>query len=192
MNVGLLFGMVVAMLTIIMILVFGFQQIRDVTDLQEDAEMKRIVGKLGVAVDRVYSMSGESSEKFTLAFPGSVEKICFVPINVYDGEQMEPYRRDKLVQQLRDIELVEDMDAARMIAGVRMPVTDNAGNYYDKEMPLLVFFKGYDVPAWYEMDHLDPSLKGSPGRILCVTPGTTVWLLRTFDSEGAWVDAEEF
>ena len=79
MNIGLIFSMIIAIMMIGIILVFGYNQIVEMQRLQEIASVKRTVDGLETAVDRVYSGSGENSERFQLSFPGSVYKVCFIP-----------------------------------------------------------------------------------------------------------------
>ena len=72
MNIGLIFGMVVAILVMGMIFVFSYQQLNNVTEIQKTAEFRKALSNLGSSVDRIYNQGGESSEKHSLSFPAKV------------------------------------------------------------------------------------------------------------------------
>jgi hypothetical protein len=189
MDVGLIFGMIIAIIVITLVFVFGFQQLSNLTDVQNSAEMIKARQNLEVAVGRVYGQGGESTGSLKLSFPSTVRKVCFMPVYTinYAGKR-SPYSKNDLINGLIDQDLAADDDAAKIIVGVRIH-QNSTGDDVDEKMGLLVFFMESAAPTWYDVPHLAPSEKD--GEFLCVSPKTTVWLQRRFDTEGAWVDVEE-
>lgn len=193
MNIGLIFGMIVAIFMISLLLVFGFQQITSVSDLQERAEMQRAIKNLRSSVDRVYNLGGESSEKFTLTFPDSVIKVCFMPM--YRGMQLS----QKEARLRADIVYVlgassQSYQTASLLVNQR--VKNLPGTYgtdkADHNQTLLLFYEAVSVPEWFNVEHMGPTKEGGPyGRPLCVNGREQVWLQREFDENGAWVDVQE-
>lgn len=194
MDVGIIFGMLVAIIVITLVFVFGFQQLTSLQDIQNSAEMIKAKDNLKVAVERVYGGGGDSSEKIRLSFPQTVRKVCFMPVYYisYSGERT-PYDGWRLVQGLVDQELAKDDDAAETIVGMRIH-PDKNGDEVDDGQALLVFFYESAAPAWYEVPHLEPGeMEDEDGNtyILCTGPRETLWLQRKYDRAGAWVDVEE-
>ncbi|MFH0956259.1 MAG: hypothetical protein V1813_00190 [Candidatus Aenigmatarchaeota archaeon] len=188
MDVGLIFGMVIAIMVITLVFVFGYQQLTSLQDIQNSAEMIKARQNLEVAVDRVYSEGGESSASLKLGFPPSVARVCFIPLFDYNYNPKEPYTASDLELQLEDQGLAEGSNA-EVIAERRDVAKRADGTDYN----VLVFFMGFDDPAWYAIEHLEPSIKEDDGDelIFCAAPKETVWLQRKYDSMGAWVDVEE-
>jgi hypothetical protein len=192
MNVGLIFGMVVAMMLIGMIIVFGYDQIMNMQEMQEQAEMKRAIHDLKNAVDRVYSLSGETSEPFGLTFPGGVYKVCFIP--GYRGEWTST-KKTMLGQDFRSV--IEGSSQIKFqlstqLVSMRISKNPSGPEEIDKNQTLLVFLQKTHVPLFEHIPHLEPSKKtGAAGQeVLCVSPRAKVWLQRRFDESGAWVDVE--
>jgi len=193
MNIGLLFGMVVAVFFIGILMVFGYQQIGNVTDIQDTAAFKKTIENLETAVDRVYSLGGESSEKFSFSFPTSVQKVCFVPTYRMDsGERITALstRTDQMKRELPDIltgSYREKHNLADLLAQMRVK-----GNV-DQNQSMLVFHQGTSVPEWVFIDHLKPQndVYYRNSDITCFSGNEQVWLKRHYDSSGAWVDIEE-
>lgn len=188
MDVGLIFGMVIAIMVITLVFIFGFQQVSNIQDLQGSAEMIRAADNLEAAVARVYDEGGESSERIRLSFPATVRKVCFVPMYDFGYYGREPYPEYRLVSGLQDAGLGRDsavtVAAARIHPGV-------GGKDMDENLTMLVFFTQTEAPAWYDVPHLAPSEREDGDPFLCVVHGATVWLQRKYDSDGAWVDVEE-
>jgi len=186
MNVGLLFGMVVAIFTIGLLLVFGYQQIANASDVQKQAEFLRTIKNIKASTDRVYNLGGESSEKFTLTFPGTVEKVCFMPIY----RRLDVSRKkNMLTADLRAILGYSNQQLASMMVAQR--ISGSYGSMTDKNQTLLIFFTTTSVPEWYYIEHLEPEKGSSTGTPLCVNGDADVWLRRSFDDNGAWVDVEQ-
>ncbi|MCD6496333.1 MAG: hypothetical protein J7K54_03620 [Candidatus Aenigmarchaeota archaeon] len=191
MNIGLLFGMVVAIFTIGLLIVFGYQQIGNASDVQKQAQFLQSIKNLQTATDRVYNLGGESSEKLALTFPSSVEKVCFMPM-YRDYEISE--RADRLKADLRTVlgYSSQTTELAEFLLNKR--ITGVQSNYAtDGKQTLLVFFASTSVPEWYYIEHLEPTKKGGDyhGTPLCVLGDAEIWLRRSFDENGAWVDVEE-
>ncbi len=190
MNIGLVFGMIVAIMMMVIILVFGYDQLMSVQDLQQEAEHKRMIKAFGDAVDRVYSLGGESSERFTMSLPANVDKICFVPFFNIDTEYIRgnyedyrvPYTENELRYDLEEVITGMSWEEEGQLTTILINLRKNY------MQPLLVFFIS-GTAEWEDIPHLGPSKKDD--EVLCVKPGTQLWLKRTFDSEGAWVDVEE-
>jgi hypothetical protein len=185
MDVGLIFGMIIAIMVITLVFVFGYQQLTGLQDVQNNAQMIKARDSLEVAVDRVYSVGGESSESLRLTFPDTVRTVCFVPLFDYDYDTKVPYEASELEWHLEDQGLAEESNA-RVIAQRREAAKRADGTDYN----VLVFFMESDDPAWYAIEHLEPS-EMEDETFLCAGPKETVWLQRKFDNDGAWVDAEE-
>ncbi|MBN2330827.1 MAG: hypothetical protein JXC85_03355 [Candidatus Aenigmarchaeota archaeon] len=192
MNIGLIFGVIVAMLLMGMIIVFGYQQITNMQLLQEQAQIKKSIEGLAAAVERVHSLSGETSEPFTLTFPASVGKVCFLP--AYRGERVS-VKKSRLITDLRNViegTSQERFQLSSLLLEMRIAPNPDGFGEIDKNQTLLVFFQGTPVPMFETIPHLEPTKKDGPGgpEILCVEPRTKVWLQRGFDENGAWVDVE--
>jgi hypothetical protein len=188
MNIGLIFGMIVSIVVIGLLIVFGYDQIANMQQLQQQAELLRSIENFKAAVDRVYSLSGESSEKFTLTFPASVHKVCFLPAY---RELPVSTKKGYLSRDLRSI--IEDSsikyELSTMLVSQRIGRAVGSWQEVDKNQTLLVFFKDSSIPEMHDIPHLEPSLKGQ-NEVLCVQPKSKVWLQRAFDDTGAWVDVE--
>lgn len=182
MDIGMLFGMIVALLTITLVLVYGYQQISHVSEFQETATELRAVKALETAVDRVYSMGGESSDRVRLMFPGSVDKLCFIPLYSYTQGTRKPYGKTGIARELYGQGIINDKDIANLVVEARMPGTQ------DKNYTLLIFYKSYEVPKWHYVANLEPG--ETKDGFICAYPGDYVWLQRKYDGKGAWVDAE--
>jgi hypothetical protein len=185
MNIGLIFGMIVAIFMIALILVFGYEQIAGMTDIQETAAEKSALKRLQDAVDNVYGLSGESSDKVTLSYPGSIRKVCFVPyfkqVTVSGTLQRKPYTASEMKNKLKAI-----------IDGTAAEKTQLSTALYDTRLhnqTLVLFYEDSGAPVWKSVEHMGPVEKG--GQFLCTDPGASMWLQRKFDSKGAWVDVSE-
>jgi hypothetical protein len=192
MNVGLLFGMVFAIFLIVMIVVFGYQQIQAMQSMQEEAEIKRALQDLETAVDRVHGLSGETSQPFKLSFPGGVTKVCFIP--AYRGESIAT-KKNRLAADLRSVIDGSSQDKLQLSALlVSQRITKNPEGFgeMDKNMTLLIFFQKTAVPLFKNIPHLEPSRKSglSGGQIACTGGLSSIWLERKFDETGAWVDVD--
>jgi hypothetical protein len=193
MNIGLIFGMVVAIMLMGMIIVFGYQQITNMQNLQEQAEIKKAIEGLQTAVERVYSLSSETSEPFTLSFPGVVSKVCFMPS--YRGERITTVK-SRLATDLRNVitgSSQERYQLSALLLEMRIARDPDSFREVDKNQTLLVFLEGSAVPMFEHIEHLGPTKKtGTRGpEVLCVSPRSKVWLQRQFDDKGAWVDVEQ-
>jgi hypothetical protein len=190
MNIGLIFGMIITIIIMVAILVFGYVQITSIQRLQQEAEFKRVLKSLADSVDLVYSLSGETSERFTLAFPSNVQKVCFIPFFSIEEEcrygSCEEYREMYTEYELKyDLEeVVTGLSSREEDQLVQILINQREG----KMQPLLVFFTS-GTPEWEGVPHLGPSK--ADDEVLCVSPRTQLWLKRHFDDEGAWVDVEE-
>lgn len=192
MNIGLVFGVIVAMMLMGYIIVFGYQQITNMQLLQEQAQLKKSIEELTTAVERVHSLSGETSEPFTLTFPGSVSKVCFMP--AYRGERIS-MKKSRLSTDFRNLiegTAQERFQLSNLLLEMRIAPNPDGYGDIDKNQTLLVFFQGTMVPIFEEIPHLGPTKKAgrSGPEVLCVKPRTKVWLQRKFDETGAWVDVE--
>jgi hypothetical protein len=192
MNIGLLFGMIVAIMFMGMLIVFGYQQIVQMQDLQQQADIKRARQELETAVDRVYSLSGETSEPFTLSFPGGISKVCFIP--AYRGDRIST-KKSRLGPDFRSvIEGSSQIKYQLSALLVEMRIANNPDGFgeIDKNQTLLIFLQSTHVPMFEHIPYLEPSKKtGDRGpEVLCVSPRAQVWLQRKFDESGAWVDVE--
>jgi hypothetical protein len=188
MNVGLIFGMIVAILIMGMVITFGYAQITNMLEIQERAEIERNIRVFSEAVERIYSMSGETSEEFTLTFPSGVSKVCFLP--AYRGERIA-YKKSRLARDLRsviDSDTKTKYQLASSLLAMRISQVD-ATTEVDNNQTLLIFLKDTAIPLFEHIGHLAPTLK-EDSEVLCVKPPKKVWLQRAFDSQGAWVDVE--
>ena len=75
MNIGLVFGIIVAIMVIGLIIIFGYQQRVELQRIQELAQLRKTLVNLETVVDRVHSLGGETAERFTCTFPPSVKKV---------------------------------------------------------------------------------------------------------------------
>ena len=192
MNVGLIFGVIVAMMLMGMIIVFGYQQITNMQLLQEQAIIKKSIEELTTAVERVHSLSGETSEPFTLTFPASVSKVCFLP--AYRGERIS-MKRSRLATDLRNLiggTAQERYQLSNLLLEMRIAPNPDGFGDIDKNQTLLVFFQSTIIPIFEQIPHLEPAKKAglSGPEVLCVEPRIKIWLQRKFDETGAWVDVE--
>ncbi len=196
MNIGLIFGMIVAIFTIMLIFVFGFEQLWNVKTMQEKAEIRRNLGNLENAVDRVYNLAGETSDRLTLTFPDSVVRVCFVPM--YRGMDVTQ-KKGVLEEDVRDMlgSSAGARELAKQVVGERIkPTKENPAIDVDHGQTVLLFYDATDVPEWYYIEHLEPTnicipCGDSYGNPVCVKGSTTIWLQRSFDESGAWVDVRE-
>ena len=192
MNIGLVFGVIVAMMLMGMIIVFGYQQITNMQLLQEQAQIKKTIEELTTAVDRVNSLSGETSEPFTLSFPASVTKVCFLPSY---RDQRISLKKTRLATDLRNVidgTSQERFQLSNLLLEMRIAPNPDGFGDIDKNQSLLVFFQSTMVPIFEEIPHLAPTRKTGPRgpEVLCVEPRSKIWLQRAFDENGAWVDVE--
>jgi hypothetical protein len=160
-------------------------------ELQTQAEINNALKDLTDAVDRIHSLSGETSESFKLSFPGEIMKVCFLP--AYRGERMLS-KKAWLANDLRSI-IDETLRTKYQLADalVDMRISQKAGGgEIDNNQTFVAFRRSSSIPIFEHVPHLGPSKKtGSSGsEVLCVPPGSRVWLQRRFDENGAWVDVE--
>jgi hypothetical protein len=190
MDVGVIFGMVIAIMVITLVFVFGYQQLTSLQDIQSSAELIKASQKLGVVVGRVYDGGGESSESLRLTFPSTVRSVCFIPLFNYDDEPRTPYTAEDLKFQL-DAQGLAQGSNAEVIAQRRETAKHVPVDPVDYNV--LVFFVATNDPKWYAVERLEPSIKEGDWDeyLFCAEPKETIWLQRKFDSDGAWVDAEE-
>ncbi len=193
MNIGLIFGMVVAIFTMTLLMVFGFQQATNVSEIQGKAEIQRTIKNLRSSVDRVYNLGGESSEKFELTFPSSVIGVCFMPM--YRG--MSGTQKDGKVKfdvraalKSNGISTNEAYRMADDVTALRMQPA-HGGGFIDNNQTLLLFYLGTSVPEWFYIERLEPTKDSVMDEPLCVGPLADVWLQRAFDDDGAWVGVED-
>ncbi len=194
MNIGLIFAMIVAVMMMISVLIFGYDQITKARDLQELAEYERVMKLFKRAAANVYNTGGETSGRFTLSLPSNVERVCFVPlfymVNEYqNGEWVHIrtyYERDDFEDEMEDL-LDDVLDYDHSDA---LELSSILSDLWVGDNPVaLVFFTTTDAPVWYDIPHLEPSKDGND--IKCALPGDAFWLARHFDDDGAWIDVEE-
>ncbi|MBN2043270.1 MAG: hypothetical protein JW754_05715 [Candidatus Aenigmarchaeota archaeon] len=77
MNVGMLFGIIFAIIVIGFVLYFGYTYIGEYMSIQNEAGLMQQILRLDNAVDEVYNMAYESSKRFSLSL-GEGKKVCFV------------------------------------------------------------------------------------------------------------------
>ena len=194
MDVGLIFGMIVAIFVIIAVLIFGYDQIVTMQELQQEAEFLRTMQSFENAVDSTYNLGGESSKRFTMSFPsGSVTRTCIVPqfskdcypapcIRVpYDNDDIENEVEDLLRQQL-GYGFTEARDISEVMASA----------WKSEEPSVLVFYVGKRVPVWFSVPHLEPVRVNNHDEIFCANPSVRVVLKRHSEDAGAWVAVVEF
>ena len=107
MNIGLIFGMIVAIIVMVAVFVFGYDYLNNLTRIQNEAEIKKAVDRLTTSVDRVYSLGGESSEKHSMSFPSEVTSVCFFP--KYRGMMYDNvlyYDRNNIITDIRMLEKI--------------------------------------------------------------------------------------
>jgi len=192
MDTGLIFGMIVAIFLIGLIIVYGYQQIDNMQRMQCFAETKNALASLATATDRIYSLSGETSEKFKLSFPGCIAKVCFMPF--YRGTDPE-MKSSKLRVDLNRVLAgtpEQKYQMMNLLASMRISPAP-MGGYVDKNQTVLIIYQETIIPDWENVRHLEPTKKSGTSAldILCVRPNSEVWLRRKFDSQGAWVDVEQ-
>ncbi len=192
MDMGLIFGMIVAIFVMGLLIVFGYQQITNMLRIQQQAEMMKAVEGLKNAVDRVYSLGGETSEPYRLAFPAGVGKVCFMP--AYRGAQVSVKEGRLRTDLLRVIEASgqDKYQLTDILLAMRFSREPGSYKKVDKNQTLLVIFQETIIPDWLAIPHLEPSKKTTSmgPEVICVTSRTQVWLQRKFDETGAWVDVE--
>ncbi len=198
MNIGLIFGVIVAIFMMGILLVFGYQQLVNVQTMQANAEVKKTLKNLETVVDRVYSMGGETSEKYRLTFPADVSFVCFMPYyrdkSVNEKSSLVKMDVGKVLGDVGGVTGYQRNQLMSLLTAMRIaPNPENVNEYIDKGQTLLVFYKSSEVPEWHYVEHLEPSKKGNEysGDILCESGRSEVWLQRKFDESGAWVDVEE-
>jgi hypothetical protein len=189
-DVGIIFGMVIAIMVITLVFVFGYQQMVSMQDVQNSAEMIKAKKSLEVAVDRVYGEGGESSASLKLGFPTRVARVCFIPLYDYSYETKQPYTKGQLESQLEDQGLAEG-NLPELLAQARDTAKSLPVDPVDYNV--LIFFMDSTAPVWYAVEHLEPGIteEGGDDAFLCAEPKETIWLQRKFDRDGAWVDAEK-
>ena len=192
MNVGLIFGVIVAIMMMGLIIVFGYDQIMKMLEMQTEAEINNAINELTSAVDRVHSLSGETSEPFRLSFPAEIVKVCFLPS--YRGMSIST-KRSWLSNDLRSI-IDDSYKTKYQLADnlVKMRISPKTGGgFVDNNLTLLAFRRSTAIPRFEEIPYLGPSKKTANGgpEVLCVPPASRIWLQRRFDEHGAWVDVEE-
>ncbi|MBN1896306.1 MAG: hypothetical protein JW789_01080 [Candidatus Aenigmarchaeota archaeon] len=188
MNIGLIFGMIVAILMMVMVIVFGYDQLFTVQDMQHEAEFRRVMNSFDNAIDRVYSLGGESSQKFSLSLPSNVQSVCFVPLFTIDDCYNPPCERVEYTDFWFDMEsTLEKMNYKDNEIYQLLPILESSRE--DDMEPVLVFFTTGGAPEWHDFSYLGPS-KTEDDDILCISPGTEIWLKRQYDNDGAWVDVE--
>lgn len=192
MNIGLVFGVIVAMLLMGLIIVFGYQQITNMQLLQEQAQIRKSIEGLKTAVERVHSLSGETSEPFTLTFPGGVSRVCFLP--AYRDQRIS-IKKSRLATDLRNViegTSQERFQLSSLLLEMRIAPNPDGFGDIDKNLTLLVFFQSTPIPMFEQIPHLAPTRKTGPRgpEVLCVEPRSKIWLQRKFDGTGAWVDVE--
>ncbi len=192
MDTGLIFGMIVAILIMTFVIIFGYEQVSNVQRLQQQADLKKAYEDLSTAVERIYSLGGESSEKYELTFPGVVGKVCFVPSYRGETESVKETRLRVDLAKILDVPAQTRYELARLLAEMRFGYLPGSAAKVDRNYTLLVTFNSGSVPEWHLVPHLGPSRKSvSGGEILCTVPRGDIRLIRKFDSSGAWVDVEK-
>jgi type II secretory pathway pseudopilin PulG len=190
MNIGLIFGMVVAIFVIGMVIAFGYQQVQNMQQMQENAEVAKTLQNFEAAVERVYAGSGETSEQFAFTFPSGVYKVCFIPAYRQDSTSS---KKGKLAEDFRSVidgSTTDQYQLSSILLNERIGRNPGDWREVDKNQTLLIFYHSSSVPEFLNVPYLEPS-KNDYDEVLCVSPNSRVWLQRRFDSSGAWVDVEE-
>jgi len=193
MNIGLIFGVIFAIVLIGLLLVFGYQQIVQMQHLQQIAQIKRAMDDLQTATERVYSLGGESAEKFTFSLPGGVSKVCFIfRYEVRNGQRVDHtgalLKND--LYNIIDADINQKWPLAEALYNQRIKQLPGHG-IIDDNYTVLVFFHSTIIPQWYHIEHLEPVKDPMDEAVLCVSNNEEFWLQRKYDQRGAWVDVEK-
>jgi hypothetical protein len=183
MGISFVFGIVVAALTIGILIAFGYQQLDAFMKMQRNAQILKALDDLGEAVDNVHGLGGESSDDIRLGFPASVEKVCFIPVYSSTG-YMNPRRQ--LETDIKSV--IDTLTGAQKTQLAELLVEVRFEGDKDKNHSVLIFIEDGTVPRFEYIEHLKPEKKD--GKVLCVSHGEKVWLVRRYNKNGAWVDVE--
>jgi len=78
MNVGLVFGIIFAVILIGFVLFFGFNYINEMFDINCKATLGDQVIKIGEMTDKTSRLSLGAKQEYDLLIPPCVEEVCFV------------------------------------------------------------------------------------------------------------------
>ncbi len=78
MNVGLIFGIIFAIIVMGMLIVFGMQNIGSVIEVSCESHIGQEMINIEKAVDKVRTFSQGSSIELIVLVPSCVERVCFV------------------------------------------------------------------------------------------------------------------
>lgn len=181
MNVGVIFGMIIAIIVIASAIIFGYQQLVYVSEVQGIAAINKAINSFEIEVDRIYGMGGETSSEFAFKFPNDISKVCFLP--VYRGERTSEAKIRRHLEEVMQATGREGDRIAALFAKLRYV------DGIDNNESLLIFFEDTDVPEFKFVEHLEPSEKNN--EVVCVSGNGRVVLTRRFDLSGAWVDIDK-
>lgn len=103
MSVGMIFGIIFAILVMVMILVFGSDVIVSIFCMGNDAQTQKTIQNLQTFVDNLYLLPSGSGDYFTLNLPRD-SKICFVnttyPGPVFYPDPLKTWDPDKVYQRI--------------------------------------------------------------------------------------------
>jgi hypothetical protein len=103
MSVGMIFGIIFAIVVIVMLLAFGSGVISDIFCMGSDAQLHKTINDLQNVVDQIYALPSGSGDFFTISLPGG-SKLCFVnstdPKTVIYPDQLKNWRPDKVYQRI--------------------------------------------------------------------------------------------
>jgi hypothetical protein len=103
MSVGMIFGIIFAILVMGMLLIFGSDVITSIFCMGSDAQTQKVIGNLQDFVDELYTLPSGSGDYFTLNLPGD-SKMCFVnsshPEPVTYPEQFKNWKPNTIIQSI--------------------------------------------------------------------------------------------
>ena len=121
-----------------------------------------------------------------------MKAVCFFPryyVHPYYGKTS--YTMMQMRNEIMGIidlgSMIEEQKLADGVASLRMQQKPD-GSYIDNNYTLLIFYTTTSVPEWFYIDNLEPSK--IDGSVVCAGHNDDVWLIRKFDHDGAWVEAE--
>lgn len=89
MNVGLVFGIIFAIIVMGFTLFFGFKYINEVMSLSCESQMGQQVTNLENGVESTLALSMDSVQKLKIIIPACIEKMCFVDPDYPELESAE-------------------------------------------------------------------------------------------------------
>ncbi len=102
MNVGLVFGIIFAIIVMGFLLFFGYSRIIEILELNEDVLIKKQMTDLEKTADRVFEMSMGTTQDFDFKFYKTINNVCFIDPENPDSNQAMGWELDDYLKKLID------------------------------------------------------------------------------------------